>query len=588
MASAYTLYFSDPRKTGTITVPGTGVGSGKNNYDTSLELVGPGYVNYGSAIAQNFLKLLESFSGPNPPQNPIEGQVWYDTSNTGRKILRVHNASPTSRGWPTVSGIYQQTSDPAISTDSLDPNTSVKDGDLWANLAKGQLNLRSGGQWIVVGPSTVAGAQRTGYEVTTVTSSLNVSYPIIQNYINGDVVEIISFNEFIPRTVINGFTTIKVGSNLTSRNGARYNGTADRALALEAGGVVVQSTELLKNRATSQTHTGTFIVESADGLKVQNPSYNYSLQLTNGPQGGILNFDGATSTFRAGINLASYLNFNSQFRNIGINTATTSLSPTLDVYGSGGFRGLLTVRNAGTTALSVEGNSSIQGTLSIQGNATISSQATVSNKVIVGGPGATVLEPTASGVYDLGSSVMRFRQIYASDIGDSLSRINGTLQGAAQRLETPRQFSISGQVSALGGSFDGTGNINFAASVTPQAISAQPTAALTTGSQTFLVLNTGTVTPVLEKISKTSLLSDVYPGLLYPGMIVPTGISNSVLMPGFLLCDGTAYSRTTYSALFAAIGTSYGTSPAGTFRVPNLTGVTITTGGQPVYYYIKI
>lgn len=42
---------------------------------------------------------------------------------------------------------------------------------------------------------------------------------------------------------------------------------------------------------------------------------------------------------------------------------------------------------------------------------------------------------------------------------------------------------------------------------------------------------------------------------------------------GYLLCDGAAYSRTTYSELFNVIGTSYGTGDGSTtFNVPNLTG----------------
>ena len=53
MATQYTLNFSDPSKTTTVTISG----STKNNYSTSLDLVGPGYVAYGETIAQDFLKL---------------------------------------------------------------------------------------------------------------------------------------------------------------------------------------------------------------------------------------------------------------------------------------------------------------------------------------------------------------------------------------------------------------------------------------------------------------------------------------------------------------------------------------------------
>ena len=43
--------------------------------------------------------------------------------------------------------------------------------------------------------------------------------------------------------------------------------------------------------------------------------------------------------------------------------------------------------------------------------------------------------------------------------------------------------------------------------------------------------------------------------------------------PGWLICDGTPVSRTTYAALFAAIGTSYGVGDgSSTFNLPNFKG----------------
>ena len=47
--------------------------------------------------------------------------------------------------------------------------------------------------------------------------------------------------------------------------------------------------------------------------------------------------------------------------------------------------------------------------------------------------------------------------------------------------------------------------------------------------------------------------------------------AGSTAPPGWLLCDGTAVSRTTYAALFAAIGTTYGVGDnSTTFNLPNL------------------
>lgn len=58
---------------------------------------------------------------------------------------------------------------------------------------------------------------------------------------------------------------------------------------------------------------------------------------------------------------------------------------------------------------------------------------------------------------------------------------------------------------------------------------------------------------------------------------VPSGVitafGGSSAPSGYLLCDGTAVSRTTYSALFSAISTTYGVGDnSTTFNVPNLKG----------------
>lgn len=60
-------------------------------------------------------------------------------------------------------------------------------------------------------------------------------------------------------------------------------------------------------------------------------------------------------------------------------------------------------------------------------------------------------------------------------------------------------------------------------------------------------------------------------GLFPAGLIMPYGGSSAPT--GFLLCDGTAYSRASYSTLFAAIGTSYGSGDGSTtFNVPDAKG----------------
>src|SRR5207302_11385946 len=57
--------------------------------------------------------------------------------------------------------------------------------------------------------------------------------------------------------------------------------------------------------------------------------------------------------------------------------------------------------------------------------------------------------------------------------------------------------------------------------------------------------------------------------------------STSTAPTGFLLCDGSAVSRTTYTALFAVIGTTYGSGDGSTtFNVPDLRGRVAVGAGQ--------
>lgn len=76
----------------------------------------------------------------------------------------------------------------------------------------------------------------------------------------------------------------------------------------------------------------------------------------------------------------------------------------------------------------------------------------------------------------------------------------------------------------------------------------------------------GTGTPAQQAVTPT-------------GAILPFAYQPATL-PGWLLCDGTAYSRTLYANLFAAIGTSYGSGDGSTtFNVPDLRGYFVRGSG---------
>lgn len=70
-----------------------------------ISLVGRGAVNYGTAFAENFVYLLENFSAPTPPYNPLQGQLWYDTSTRELKVFDAVKWTALSYGEGTASNL---------------------------------------------------------------------------------------------------------------------------------------------------------------------------------------------------------------------------------------------------------------------------------------------------------------------------------------------------------------------------------------------------------------------------------------------------------------------------------------------------
>ena len=84
------------------------------------------------------------------------------------------------------------------------------------------------------------------------------------------------------------------------------------------------------------------------------------------------------------------------------------------------------------------------------------------------------------------------------------------------------------------------------------------------GHCTLTVWNTFTSNATSVTLNQTFI-----DAILPAGMITPTATSSAAT--GWLLCDGSAVSRTTYARLFTAIGTTYGVGDGSTtFNLPDL------------------
>ncbi len=91
------------KKNGTITI-----NEGQLNTETSLELVGKDYFGYGQSVAQSFINLLQNQASDTAPTDPIEGQLWYDTTNTVLYIWDTTGSTDAVGRWLTVSTMSEQ------------------------------------------------------------------------------------------------------------------------------------------------------------------------------------------------------------------------------------------------------------------------------------------------------------------------------------------------------------------------------------------------------------------------------------------------------------------------------------------------
>lgn len=585
---------------------------GVNAVDTSLTLVGKGYPNYGQVVDQNFVKLLENFASSLPPENPIEGQLWYDTSNPSNKVLRIMDGTAGAVSWPSANGIYQQSADPALNSSGL------KSGDLWVDTTVNQIKIYSSGVWVGVGNPQAGSLNGPISEIIKDTTGAN--HYVTKHYIDGTVVAITALEAFTPNPVIAGFTTLFAGFNLFTSG--ILTGTALAAANLVINkGLYSAASFLRKDDSTSpgQVITGR--------MTFSTPSNN-SQAGSQGRDGVVINISGQsasnyTQLYKYGANavllnnqaggniIFQTVNANSSLPNntvsiadgiLAINTVTSASSTNLDVYGTARISDTLEINSTSTTALHVSGGTLVDGTASFGSTAYFTDDLYSNGQLYINHldgsmapvAGSGVL-PSVNNIYDIGSSAKQFRRVYATAVGSAGTQHYGVFNGPSTGLTNATTFRLQGQVTATNFTFSGTGTTaTFNTTLTASAITAQHTASVTTSTLTLLVVDTSTTATYtgLQKIDRDTLFADLFPS----GMIMAHG--NNIPPKGWLLCDGSQYLISQYPNLANAVQFQgfgdfmYGGTPP-YFNVPNMTTSTVVTkvaNTEPNYvnYIIKI
>ena len=114
------------------------------------------------------------------------------------------------------------------------------------------------------------------------------------------------------------------------------------------------------------------------------------------------------------------------------------------------------------------------------------------------------------------------------------------------------------------------GNVTTAKLAANAVTAAKITAATITATE--LASNAVTTAKILDaNVTAAKLAADVALLLTPAGLVAP--YAGSSAPAGYLLCDGTAVSRTTYATLFAVVSTTYGAGDGSTtFNIPDLKG----------------
>jgi len=176
----------------------TNVEDGTLDQTTDLKFIGKNYAGYGEIQNENFLYLLENFSGTVAPPRPLSGQIWYDSAATKLKFY-------DGNTWKTSGG--------ANAADSQPTGSTV--GDFWWDSGNDQLYVYNGAVYVLIGPQN-AGEGLTQMVSLDILGLDGETYTCIASTVEDEVVTIISSKEFSidPSNAIAGFDTVRKGVTL--------------------------------------------------------------------------------------------------------------------------------------------------------------------------------------------------------------------------------------------------------------------------------------------------------------------------------------------------------------------------------------
>jgi len=405
---------------------------------------------------------------------------------------------------------------------------------------------------------------------------------VLVNYVNGQIISIISKAEFTPKIGISGFSKIRPGINVSSSlTDATYGGSAvgkfygvsQSAENLILNGSDVPATDFarLSQANTFQqsirilSNTGISIGESS--RLTLSSSGSFSEVRNSASDGGI-----DVRVNNVGVSTTALRIYNNT--NIAIGNASRIPTQALDVQGNisvaahGGAVGSITASGFIKTlsTLEVAGATTIGGTLEVSG------QTTVGNVL-----------PVSSGTTNIGTTGTRFNNVFANRFtgaftGDLSGNITGSASSAG-KITSPTTFQMTGDVTSPSFQFDGSaGGLTktFTTTLDDSFVGSKDEITNVLNTDEILINRDGIGLRKIQQENLLSVIPNAAQGPLTPvGTILPFG--GSAAPAGWILCTGTEWNISAYEDLYNVIGSSFGVTatPSLTFLVPDLRGRTL-------------
>lgn len=305
---------------------------------TDLTLIGKNVSGYGEYINENFVRLLENFAAETAPNNPLTGQIWFDTAENRLKVY--DGGSFRIGSGPLVSG-----SQP----------TNLSQGDLWIDSVENQLYFFDGIDLVLAGPIYKDSQGLSGHKVESILDTNGALRLVVKMYVGGTLLGIYSGTSttYTPAAAIPGFSgDISPGFNQSSLPGLKFNVTASKADSLvdALGNSTTPSNFMRTDENTSTTGNVSILNENALSLGL-----SQNIDITANDFVSIWRNNALLANFRLQIrNNAGYFDaivVSSATKKVGIWNPNPAYS--LDVTGDVRVSGDLLV-NGSTTSISTQ------------------------------------------------------------------------------------------------------------------------------------------------------------------------------------------------------------------------------------------